>query len=133
MEKPQPWLFLQSTFPQNADIIVHLFFVFVIHTRQQVKHEMNSYRLHNIEIAYSNFTFCGAQTPSLYSFRWKMWKFQENKHTPVKGLRWRTPREHRLIEHEFLYQEALLKLGPENVMIIFQNHNILTLEFGNQN
>ena len=47
MEKPQPWLFLQSTFPQtDADIIAHLLFVFVIHTRQQVKHEMNSYRLH---------------------------------------------------------------------------------------
>ena len=45
--KPQPWLFLQSTFPQTgADIIAHLLFVFVIHTRQQVKHEMNLYRLH---------------------------------------------------------------------------------------
>ena len=47
MEKPQPWLFLQSTFPQTgADIIVHMLFVFVIHMRQQDKHEMNSYRLH---------------------------------------------------------------------------------------
>ena len=46
--KPQPWLFLQSTFPQTgADIIAHLLFVFVIHTRQQVKHEINSYQLHS--------------------------------------------------------------------------------------
>ena len=49
MEKPQPWLFLQSTFPHtDADIIAHLLFVFVIHTRQQVKHEMNSYRLQSV-------------------------------------------------------------------------------------
>ena len=34
-------------FPQtDGDIIAHLLFVFVIHTRQQVKHEMNSYWLH---------------------------------------------------------------------------------------
>ena len=40
----------------------------------------------NIEIAYSNFTFCGAQTPSLCTFRWKMSKFQETKHTPGKKI-----------------------------------------------
>ena len=44
--KSQPWLFLQSTFLHtDVDIIAHLLFVFVIHMRQQVKHEMNSYRL----------------------------------------------------------------------------------------
>ena len=38
---------LQSTFPHtDADIFAYLLFVFVIHTRQQVKHEMNSYQLH---------------------------------------------------------------------------------------
>ena len=53
MEKPQPWLFLQSTFPQtSADIIAHLLFVFVIHTRQQVKHEMKS---HKTRTGYNNF------------------------------------------------------------------------------
>ena len=42
--KSQPWLFLQSTFPHtDADIIAHLLFVFVIHMRQQVKHEMKSH------------------------------------------------------------------------------------------
>ena len=42
--KSQPWLFLESTFLHtDTDIIAHLLFVFVIHTRQQVKHEMNSY------------------------------------------------------------------------------------------
>ena len=49
LKPPQPFigLFLQSTFPHtDADVIVHLLFVFVIHTRQQVKHEMNSYWLH---------------------------------------------------------------------------------------
>ena len=47
MEKPQPWLFLQSTFPQtSADIIAHLLFVSVIHMRQQVKHEMKSHKTH---------------------------------------------------------------------------------------
>ena len=34
-----------------------------------------------IEIAYSNFTFCGAKTPSLFAFRQKMWKFQKIEHT----------------------------------------------------
>ena len=29
----------------DADIIAHLLFVFVIHMRQQVKHEMNLYQL----------------------------------------------------------------------------------------
>ena len=46
MEKPGPWLFLQSTSPQTiADIITHLLFVFVTHMRQQVKYEMKSHKI----------------------------------------------------------------------------------------
>ena len=47
----------------------------------------------NIAIAYSNFTFCGAWTPSFCEFTWKQSKFQENEHTPgrvvskITGLR----------------------------------------------
>ena len=41
--KSQPWLFLKSTFPHtDADTIAHLLFVFVIHMRQQVKHEIKN-------------------------------------------------------------------------------------------
>ena len=35
----------------------------------------------NIEIAYSNFTFCGDWTPSFFEFTWKLFKFQQNEHT----------------------------------------------------
>ena len=35
---PQPWLF--------CEIPTHLLFVFVIHMRQQFKHEMKSYKTH---------------------------------------------------------------------------------------
>ena len=46
---------------------------------------LSSFSCLNIEIAYSNFTFCGASTPSFFEFTWKMSKFQENEHTPVFG------------------------------------------------
>ena len=35
----------------------------------------------NIEIAYSNFIFCGSWTSSLFEFSWKLSQFQENEHT----------------------------------------------------
>ena len=43
---------------------------------------LSSFSCFNIEIAYSNFTFCGAWTPSFFAFRWKLSKFQENAQTP---------------------------------------------------
>ena len=42
---------------------------------------LGSFSCFNIEIAYSNFTFCGAWTPILSTFRWKMWKIHKNEHT----------------------------------------------------
>ena len=42
-------------FPHTgADVIAHLLFVFAIHTRQQVKHEINSYWLHTCQEIISN-------------------------------------------------------------------------------
>ena len=35
----------------------------------------------NIEIAYLNFTFCGAWTPIFCEFTWKLSKYQQNEHT----------------------------------------------------
>ena len=35
----------------------------------------------NIEITYSNVTFCTAWTPSFLEFKWKMYTFYENEHT----------------------------------------------------
>ena len=43
---------------------------------------LGSFSCFNIEIAYSNFTFCGAWTPGFFAFRWKLSEFQQNKHTP---------------------------------------------------
>ena len=41
--KSQPWLFLQSTFPQTgADAITHLLFVFAFQSWLQVKHEIKN-------------------------------------------------------------------------------------------
>ena len=42
---------------------------------------LGSYSCFNIEIAYLNFTFCSAWTPSFFEFTWKMTKFQENEQT----------------------------------------------------
>ena len=39
-----------------------------------------------IEIAYSNFNFCGSWTPSFFELNWKLSKFQENEHTPENEL-----------------------------------------------
>ena len=53
MEKPQPWLFLQSTFPQTgADVIAYLLFVFAFQSWLQVKHEIKN-----------NTVACKARTP----------------------------------------------------------------------
>ena len=46
-----------------------------------------SFSCFNIEIANSNFTFCGAWTPSFCVFSWKLSQIQENEHTPVLLLR----------------------------------------------
>ena len=39
-------------------------------------------------IAYSNFTFCGTWTVSLFAFRWKMWKFQETSISMFSFIMW---------------------------------------------
>ena len=49
-----------------------------------------SFSCFNIEIAYSNFTFCGAWTPSFFTFSWKLSQIQENEHTPGKERQFQT-------------------------------------------
>ena len=44
---------------------------------------LGSFSYFNIEIANSNFTFCGAWTPSFCVFSWKLSQIQENEHAPV--------------------------------------------------
>ena len=48
---------------------------------------LGSFSRFNIEIAYSNFTFCDAWTPKFLSFKWKMSKFQLNEHTPGNTIK----------------------------------------------
>ena len=42
----------------------------------------SSFSYFKIEIAYSNYTFCGTQAPSLSTFRWKNVKISANSSTP---------------------------------------------------
>ena len=55
-----------------------------------VEFMLGSFSCFYIDIAYSNFTFCGAWTPSLFACRWKLSKFQENEHIPgnfdIRGI-----------------------------------------------
>ena len=46
---------------------------------------LGSFSCFCIEIAYSNFNFCGTWTSSFFEFTWKMSTFQENEHTPAKS------------------------------------------------
>ena len=66
-----------------------------------------------IEIAYSNFTFCGAWTPSFCEFTWKLSKFQQNEHTP--GNQFLDPLGD--THSTCLTRDFLLNLDVEHIMI----------------
>ena len=66
---------------KNTKIYMKSVFCKILVTARFVEFVLGSFSGFNIEIGYSNFTFCGTWTPSFFQFTWKMSKFQQNKHT----------------------------------------------------